>query len=142
MPLHRMLGWDAGSWGFHSDDGRVYEDGKQPWKGFPYSKPYTADEVIGCGVNFAENIAFYTRGGKIIGQACENIRGKLYPAVSMDITQKGWEITAVFPDGNGESPAFVFREDYDSSETLIPSIEEENFTDDNNSGSESSLPDD
>ncbi|PQE32903.1 Ankyrin repeat-containing domain protein [Rutstroemia sp. NJR-2017a WRK4] len=143
VPLHRMLGWNVGSWGFHSDDGRVFEDGEQAWVGFPYSKPYTADEVIGCGVNFAENSAFYTRGGKVIGQAFKNIRGKLYPAISMDITQKDCEITAVFPNADGKSPAFEFQGDYDISETLTPpTIEEENspgYAPTNDSGSESAL---
>jgi hypothetical protein len=63
-----MLGWDAGSWGFHSDDGCFFEDGKESSEGYPYSKPYAAGEVIGCGVNFAEKSAFYTRGGKVIGK--------------------------------------------------------------------------
>ncbi|KAF7906036.1 hypothetical protein EAF00_000315 [Botryotinia globosa] len=97
-PLNRCLGWDAGSWGFHSDDGCVYENGKRTWEGIPYSKPYSKGEVIGCGVNFAKNSAFYTRGGEVIGRAFEDNGGKLYPAVSMDITQEGWEIKAVFPN--------------------------------------------
>jgi hypothetical protein len=61
----------------------------------------------------------------------------------MNITQKGWEITAVFPDEDGISPDFKFQEDYDSSETLIPPvIEEENspsYAPTNDSGSESAL---
>jgi hypothetical protein len=63
-----MLGWDPGSWGFHSDNGCLYEDGKRSWKGTPYSTSYAAGDVIGCGVNFAENSAFYTRKGKVIGK--------------------------------------------------------------------------
>ncbi|KUJ15363.1 uncharacterized protein LY89DRAFT_110786 [Mollisia scopiformis] len=143
-----MLGWDAGSWGFHSDDGCLYEDGKQSWKGILYSDPYTGGEVIGCGVNFAENTAFYTRGGKvvgdtvteakIIGRAFQDIRGKLYPAVSMDITQEGWEITAVFPGKDGTSPDFIFQGDLESSETLAPPVKKDDSStsDDADSGSE------
>jgi hypothetical protein len=78
-----------------------------------------------------------------LGQAFENIRGKLYPAVSMDISQKGWEITAVFPNDDGKSTAFEFQGDYDISETLTPpSIEEEkppSYAPTNDSGSESVL---
>lgn len=54
------------------------------------------------------------------GRAFTNIRGKLYPAISMDITQEGWEISAVFPDEDGKSTEFLFRGDYDSNETLEP----------------------
>ncbi|KAH8802522.1 putative ankyrin repeat-containing protein [Xylogone sp. PMI_703] len=129
VPLHR-------SWGFHSDDGRVYDGCLRSWEGYPYGIPYAAGEVIGCGVNFAENSAFYTRGGEVIGRAFEDIRGKLYPAVSMDITQKGWEIRATFPDSNGTSPHFKFKGDFESSETLRPPVIEENSTSDVNSGSE------
>jgi hypothetical protein len=65
-PLRYILGWRAGSWGFHSDNGRLYEDGSS--KGAKYSDPYVAGEVIGCGVNFERNIAFYTRAGQVIGK--------------------------------------------------------------------------
>ncbi|RYP64180.1 hypothetical protein DL771_008871 [Monosporascus sp. 5C6A] len=112
-PLQRMLGWDSGSWGFHSDNGCLFEDGKRPWEGIPYNNPYAVGDVIGCGVNFAENSAFYTRDEKVIGRAFMDIRGKLYPAVSMDIAQKGWEISAVFPGKDGKSADFMEPPDHE-----------------------------
>ncbi|RYP53074.1 hypothetical protein DL768_001851 [Monosporascus sp. mg162] len=133
-PLHMMLGRDSGSWGFHSDNGCLY---KRSWKGIPYDMPYAAGDVIGCGVNFAENSAFYTRKEKVIGRAFMDIRGKLYPAVSMDITQKGWEISAVFPGKDGKSADFMFQGDYES-ETLTPVVpEEESAASSGDSGADS-----
>jgi hypothetical protein len=74
-PLNRMLGWEPGAWGFHSDDGRVYEDGRLSWKGVEYHAPYVKKAekskkvTIGCGVNFAQNTAFYTKDGLLIGES-------------------------------------------------------------------------
>lgn len=75
--INCMLGWVPGSWGFHSDDGRVYGDGRMQWKGLKYDVPYvnksekaeTVDVTIGCGVNFAESTAFYTKNGVVIGKS-------------------------------------------------------------------------
>lgn len=51
--------------------------------------------------------------------------GKLYPAVSMDFTEKGCEISAVFPGKDGTSADFAFQGDYASSETLVPVVVEQ-----------------
>ena len=61
-----MLGFDRGSWGFHGTDGCLFE-GWWSAKGRKYDAPYTTGDVIGCGVNFGEGIAFYTKNGKVIG---------------------------------------------------------------------------
>jgi hypothetical protein len=132
-----MLGWDSGSWGLHSDDGRLYGDGQISHDGVAYSYPFTTGDVIGCGVNFAEKCAFFTCNGLILGQikkhpsglACTNggsnpgqafynIRGKVYPAVSFDIRQPGWEISAVFPGADGTSTDFAFRGNLQDSELV------------------------
>ncbi|KAI1320045.1 hypothetical protein F5Y16DRAFT_405746 [Xylariaceae sp. FL0255] len=78
-----------------------------------------ANVTIGCGVNFATNTAFYTRDGSILGRAFTEIRGKLYPAVSMNRASVGWRITAKFPEEDGKSDAFVFKGDFKSEETLV-----------------------
>lgn len=66
--MQKMLGWGPGSWGFHSDYGRIFENGKRSWAGYTYTKPCTVGDVIGCGVNFSEHSAFYTKNGKVIGK--------------------------------------------------------------------------
>ncbi|GAP87168.2 putative ankyrin repeat-containing domain protein [Rosellinia necatrix] len=120
-PLTRMLGWDSGSWGFHSHDGKVFEDGRLTWKGVEYHMNYMeAGVTIGCGVNFRENTAFYTRNGVVIGRAFTDIHGKLYPAVSIDFCQPGWRVTAVFPWEDGTSNDFCFKGDFKGKDTLDP----------------------
>ncbi|KAI2631546.1 hypothetical protein GGS26DRAFT_558020 [Hypomontagnella submonticulosa] len=37
----------------------------------------------------------------------------------MDITQKGWEITALFPGKDGKNDNFTYQGDYESN-TLLP----------------------
>jgi hypothetical protein len=41
----------------------------------------------------------------------------------MDITQEGWEISAVFPGEDGTSPDFKFQGPYGSEETMIIPVE-------------------
>ena len=64
VPLDRMLGWDQGSWGYHGDDGKVFAGGF----GSKFGTPYGKNETIGCGVNFEKETAFFTKGGKLIGE--------------------------------------------------------------------------
>jgi Ran-binding protein 9/10 len=64
VSLHGMVGWYEGSWGFHSDNGKLYEE---YGSGRNYSGSFTKGIVIGCGVNFKKNVSFYTRDGKVIG---------------------------------------------------------------------------
>ncbi|TWU74163.1 hypothetical protein ED733_000145 [Metarhizium rileyi] len=108
-PLYDMLGWHTGSWGFHSRSGCLYANDERSWEGIPYSEPYGQGDVIGCGLNFAKRNGFYTRNGKVIGRSFPRAIGKLYPAVSMDICNGVWEISAVFPDADGRSARFMFQ---------------------------------
>lgn len=59
-----MLGWEEGSWGYHGDDGLIFYNTEHG----QYGETYDTNDVIGCGVNFDEKIAFYTKNGNIIGK--------------------------------------------------------------------------
>ena len=62
-----MLGRIDKSWGYHGDDGNII-DGQCPAKLF--GPKFGDGDTIGCGVNFVEEIAFYTKNGDIIGKKC------------------------------------------------------------------------
>lgn len=106
VSLSRMVGWDNGAWGYHSDNGQKY---KETNYGSSYSDTYAEGATIGCGVNFHDHTAFFTKDGTPLGtylsvfsrlpslyshkhshvcsssktgEAFSGIRGKLYPAVS------------------------------------------------------------
>lgn len=138
-PLDRALGWDQGSWAFHSDDGCLFEGGNRSRRGIKYVDACSeAGKVLGCGINFATSEAFYTIDGTAIGEyiseylpctvhemhaystisqtgrAFTQIRGKLYPAVSMKVAYRGWEVSVVFPGEDGKSDDFVYKGDLES----------------------------
>ena len=60
-----MVGWDDGSWGYHGDDGAAFSGSG---KGAEYGPEYGKGDVIGCGVNFDEKIAFFTKNGSVLGK--------------------------------------------------------------------------
>lgn len=53
-----------------------------------------------------------------------NIRRKLYPAVSMNTTDKVWEISAVFPVKDGIFTNFMFQGDHGNG-ALTPIVRED-----------------
>lgn len=64
VPLSRIPGWEPESWAYHGDDGQIFccqSTGKA------YSTPFTAGDVIGCGVNFRTGAAFFTKNGDHLG---------------------------------------------------------------------------
>ncbi|KAG0646060.1 Ran-binding 9 [Hyphodiscus hymeniophilus] len=83
VPLSRLPGWEPESWAYHGDDGNSFccqTSGKH------YGPPFTAGDIIGCGVNFRTGSAFFTKNGDHLGTAFREIRGKLFPSVGMKKT--------------------------------------------------------
>ncbi|RDA93597.1 hypothetical protein CP533_6137 [Ophiocordyceps camponoti-saundersi (nom. inval.)] len=83
--LSRPVGWEPDSWGYHGDDGRCFSGQNI---GRSYGPTFCAGDIIGCGVNFRENSAFFTKNGVKLSVAFhdvfhEVVRGKLYPSVSL-----------------------------------------------------------
>ncbi len=64
-PLSGMPGWKPVSWGYHGDDGKKFD---QIGGGTDYGPTYGAGNVVGCGVNFTTNSAFFTRNGQYLGK--------------------------------------------------------------------------
>ncbi|EEU45534.1 uncharacterized protein NECHADRAFT_69522 [Fusarium vanettenii 77-13-4] len=100
--LSRPVGWEPEAWGYHGDDGRCFTGQNI---GRHFGPLYNTNDVIGCGVNFRDNTAFFTKNGVKIGTAFHDvIRGKLYPTVSLK--KPGEFIRANF----GQTP-FVYNID-------------------------------
>lgn len=114
--LSRPVGWEPEAWGYHGDDGRCFTGQNV---GRHYGPSFNTGDTIGCGVNFRDNVFFFTRNGKKLGQYCR-WRGRttaandspgetyndfskirLYPAISLK--KPGEEVRVNF----GQSP-FIF----------------------------------
>ncbi|KAF9015400.1 hypothetical protein BDQ17DRAFT_1341003 [Cyathus striatus] len=81
----RLPGWEPNSWGYHGDDGCSFATERN---GTPYGPTYGAGDVVGCGIDFTTNKAFFTKNGVLIGDVFENV-GKdtdLYPSVGIQHT--------------------------------------------------------
>lgn len=149
-----MLGWKDKAWGYHGDNGYIYSD--RPDFGDPFGPEFGDEDTIGCGVNFKEGIAFYTRNGEVIGKssyllyskchfrsyflhmdfrspfavgrllitsepgrAFQDIKGKLYPAVSANLSLVGCVMTAKFWNKRGKgNEDFVYKGSLTDEKTL------------------------
>lgn len=63
--LSRPVGWEPESWGYHGDDGRCFTGQNI---GRPYGPTFNSGDVIGCGVNFRDHTAFFTKNGIKLGE--------------------------------------------------------------------------
>ncbi|TKA70907.1 hypothetical protein B0A55_07483 [Friedmanniomyces simplex] len=81
--LNRLPGWEAESWAYHGDDGFFFACSAS---GKAYGPRFSSNDVIGCGVNFRTNEAFFTRNGVYLGVAFNGIKSEkhqYYPSVGM-----------------------------------------------------------
>ncbi|KAI9031748.1 concanavalin A-like lectin/glucanase domain-containing protein [Phycomyces nitens] len=98
--LDRLPGWDTYSWGYHGDDGHSFAGSGI---GTVYGPFFTTGDVVGCGINFADQSVFYTKNGTMIGTAFHSLclPQDVYPCVGL--RTKGEMVTTNF----GEN-AFAF----------------------------------
>ncbi|KAI0960933.1 hypothetical protein AcV7_000172 [Taiwanofungus camphoratus] len=84
--LSRLPGWEKHSWGYHADDGWSFPGQRD---GIPYGPTFDAGDVIGCGIDFSQNKAFYTKNGAFLGMLFDNLPSpsptapSLFPAIGM-----------------------------------------------------------
>ncbi|KAL0581409.1 hypothetical protein V5O48_000673 [Marasmius crinis-equi] len=80
----RLPGWEPNSWGYHGDDGCSFAAEKN---GTKYGPTFGANDTIGCGIDFTNHRAFYTKNGVMLGPVFENVgkRIDLYPSIGLQL---------------------------------------------------------
>jgi hypothetical protein len=68
VALTRIPGWEPDSYAYHSDDGQSFSN---TTAGKNYGPQFGTLDIIGCGVNFMTNSAFFTKNGVYLGE-CGN----------------------------------------------------------------------
>jgi hypothetical protein len=67
--VEKMPGWMAGSWGYHSDDGRKFSG--SGW-GSTYAQTFGKDDVVGCGIHKGD--IYFTKNGQHLGMIFTQVR--------------------------------------------------------------------
>lgn len=82
VSLERLPGWEAESWGYHGDEGKVFSGAQN---GQPYKSSFGTGDIVGCGVDFNKGHAFFTKNGLDLGVAFPDLdlSTPLFPCVGM-----------------------------------------------------------
>jgi Ran-binding protein 9/10 len=79
--LERLPGWETHSWGYHGDDGKMFSG---EHSGRSYGPTFSANDVVGCGINFNTGQAFFTLNGRDLEVCFRDLREiRPYPTVGM-----------------------------------------------------------
>ena len=90
-PASKMPGWDAHSFGYHSDDGGIFHGAGDMER--QYGSTYGVGDTVGCGIDYSHGedggSIFFTLNGKFLGYAWTNVAAislgeDLYPTVGVD----------------------------------------------------------
>ncbi|KAG8781976.1 hypothetical protein FRC15_007787 [Serendipita sp. 397] len=82
LQLSKLPGWEPGSWGYHGDDGLSFAG--QPRAGSEFGPRFGTGDTIGCGINFLDHNAFYTKNGTWIGTVFSDLPDRdIYPALGL-----------------------------------------------------------
>ncbi|CAI5984697.1 unnamed protein product [Closterium sp. NIES-64] len=76
----RQPGWEASSYGYHGDNGKVYHNSG---RGEAYGPEFTTNDVVGAGINYGTHEIFFTKNGKSLGPAFRDVKGELFPTIGL-----------------------------------------------------------
>jgi hypothetical protein len=104
-PLEGLPGWKNGSFGIHSDDGRVYYEDFQ--SGIMCTTPFGKGCTVGCGWDMRSKELFFTVNGMSLGFQFRNIPLRpLFPVIGFLFSASG---KAVVRPNFGTNP-FVLQD--------------------------------
>ena len=95
--LEKLPGWEPESWAYHGDDGKAFGCEKP---GKSYGPKFTTGDVIGCGVNFKTNSAFFTKNGVFQGTSrwdLPGLHGNMGEQAPLFVMSKKMEQSSIRP---------------------------------------------
>lgn len=79
--LERLPGWETHSWGYHGDDGKMFSG---EHAGRNYGPTFSANDVVGCGINFNTGHAFFTMNGRDLDVCFRDLKViRPFPTIGM-----------------------------------------------------------
>ncbi|RIB07989.1 concanavalin A-like lectin/glucanase domain-containing protein [Gigaspora rosea] len=97
--LNKLPGYGKNSWGYHCDDGCLFECSEIEE---PYGPKFKSRDTIGCCLNFRNNTVFYTKNGVNLGIAFRDLENSMedpyYPCIG--VSSKGCSISIEANFGN------------------------------------------
>ncbi|KAI9460184.1 SPRY-domain-containing protein [Lactarius psammicola] len=80
--LNKLPGWEKNSWGYHGDDGYSFSAEKA---GNTYGPTFGGGDIIGAGIDFSQNRAFFTKNGTLIGMVFDHVACdvQVFPSVGL-----------------------------------------------------------
>ncbi|GIL63043.1 hypothetical protein Vafri_17192 [Volvox africanus] len=96
--LTRQPGWEAGSFGYHGDDGKKFIG---LGNGEDYGPTFGTGDTVGAGIHLGRQELFFTKNGTKLKVAYRPVRAGLYPTIGLH--SKGETVLVNF----GQKP-FVF----------------------------------
>jgi ankyrin repeat protein len=73
----------ARSWGYHGNDGCLYESCNASGNEIASERPYGRWHVIGCGVDLTTQTIWFTRNGRRLASEFQNVQGRLFPVLGL-----------------------------------------------------------
>jgi hypothetical protein len=85
--LFFFAGWDKFSYGYHGDDGGLFQGSPQLLR--QYGPPFGIGDTVGCGIDYQRRSIFFTWHGVFLGYAFKNLsladlQKECYPAIGVD----------------------------------------------------------
>jgi hypothetical protein len=82
FPTVKQPGWLRHSYGWHSDDGKKFNNSGS---GLPYGPTYTVGDVVGCAYNYRTREVFFTKNGEKLPTAFYDVDSNdVFPTIGLD----------------------------------------------------------
>jgi ankyrin repeat protein len=73
----------ARSWGYHGDNGGLYQSGNDQGTAVGFAQPYKAGDTVGAGVDLTTGKIYFKRNGERIESGFDGVQGRLFPLLGL-----------------------------------------------------------